>query len=172
MATMLSRRPSAEPLVFFPWEKRRGLLGVFGRRRLSLLFVNVPENPKDCRVHLPARAEIVGYLTETRSRALAALNEAEIGDERLSRRVNQDVGGLDIPMDQAPRVGVMKGVGDSGNERSRLLKTSTSLLDLVGKVASLNELGDHEAESIIATPDVVNGNDMGMVQAGENAGFV
>ena len=39
MATMLSRRPSAEPLVFFPWEKRRGLLGVFGRRRLSLLFV-------------------------------------------------------------------------------------------------------------------------------------
>ncbi len=36
MATMLSRRRAAEPLVFFPWEKRRGILGVFGRRRMSL----------------------------------------------------------------------------------------------------------------------------------------
>ena len=47
--------------------------------RLSLLFVNVPENPKDGRVHLPSRDEIVAYLAETRERALDALDEAEIG---------------------------------------------------------------------------------------------
>jgi general secretion pathway protein G len=35
---MLSRRP-AEPLVFFPWEKRRGLLGAFGRRRARVLVI-------------------------------------------------------------------------------------------------------------------------------------
>ena len=47
--------------------------------QLSLLFVNVPENPKDGRVHLPSRAEIVAYLAETRERALLALDGAEIG---------------------------------------------------------------------------------------------
>lgn len=47
--------------------------------QLSLLFVNVPENPKDGRVHLPSREEIVAYLAETRCHALAALDQAEIG---------------------------------------------------------------------------------------------
>jgi general secretion pathway protein G len=31
-----SRRP--EPLVFFPWEKRRGLVGAFGRRRAGVVL--------------------------------------------------------------------------------------------------------------------------------------
>ena len=45
--------------------------------RLSLLFVNVPENPKDGRVHLPSRDEIVAYLEETRRRAFEALDTAD-----------------------------------------------------------------------------------------------
>jgi general secretion pathway protein G len=36
MGAMITR-PSSEPRVFFPWEKRRGLLGVFGRRRARVL---------------------------------------------------------------------------------------------------------------------------------------
>lgn len=40
------------------------------------LFANLPENPKDGRVHLPERAEIVGYLAATRARVLEALEEA------------------------------------------------------------------------------------------------
>jgi general secretion pathway protein G len=39
MDAMLSRRTTSEALVFFPWEKRRGLLGMFGRRRVSVLFI-------------------------------------------------------------------------------------------------------------------------------------
>jgi general secretion pathway protein G len=35
---MVSRR-STEPVVFFPWEKRRGLLGAFGRRRVRVLVI-------------------------------------------------------------------------------------------------------------------------------------
>lgn len=33
---MLSRRP-VQPLVFFPWENKRGLLGAFGRGRVRAL---------------------------------------------------------------------------------------------------------------------------------------
>src|SRR5579863_9025265 len=33
---MISRRRT-EPLVFFPWEQKRGLLGAFGRRRAGVI---------------------------------------------------------------------------------------------------------------------------------------
>lgn len=49
--------------------------------RLSFLFADLPENPKEGRVHLPDRADILTYLEETRARTLAALEEAEIGDD-------------------------------------------------------------------------------------------
>lgn len=45
---------------------------------LSFLFANLPENPKDDRVHLPTRAEITAYLHATRSASLEALDEADI----------------------------------------------------------------------------------------------
>ena len=40
---------------------------------LSFLFANIPENPKDDRVHLPSRGEIIGYLAATRSASVKAL---------------------------------------------------------------------------------------------------
>lgn len=42
------------------------------------LFANLPENPKDERVHLPERAEIVAYLSETRARVWEALETADL----------------------------------------------------------------------------------------------
>ena len=45
---------------------------------LSFLFANLPENPKENRVNLPSRAEIILYLEATRQRTLAALAEADL----------------------------------------------------------------------------------------------
>lgn len=45
---------------------------------LSFLFANIPDNPKDNRVYLPERTEIVAYLAETRERTLAALEAADL----------------------------------------------------------------------------------------------
>src|SRR5947209_6003062 len=47
---------------------------------LSFLFADLPENPKDNRVHLPSRAQIVEYLAITRKRALDALSNAELDE--------------------------------------------------------------------------------------------
>jgi gamma-glutamyl hercynylcysteine S-oxide synthase len=47
--------------------------------RLCFLFANIPENPKDNRVHLPDRNEVTGYLCATRHAALAALARADLG---------------------------------------------------------------------------------------------
>jgi general secretion pathway protein G len=74
MAGMLSR-PSAEPRVFFPWEKKRGLLGVFGRRRarvlvtagiVTLLVVAIYENGERSAAVRATRATLT-----TVSRALS-----------------------------------------------------------------------------------------------------
>jgi iron(II)-dependent oxidoreductase len=45
---------------------------------LSFLFANLPENPKDNRVHLPSRKEITDYLTATRCDVLDALEAADL----------------------------------------------------------------------------------------------
>ena len=44
----------------------------------SFLFANLPENPRDNRVHLPPRTAIIDYLAATRHDALQALNSTDI----------------------------------------------------------------------------------------------
>jgi len=48
---------------------------------LSFLFANIPDNPKDNRVHLPDRDEIINYLTDTRHAALQALDHADLSSD-------------------------------------------------------------------------------------------
>jgi gamma-glutamyl hercynylcysteine S-oxide synthase len=45
---------------------------------LSFLYSNIPENPKDNRVHLPERAEILGYMERTRAEVLDALDQVDL----------------------------------------------------------------------------------------------
>ena len=44
----------------------------------SFLFANIPENPKDNRIHLPSREEIIGYLSATRKTVLNALKTIDL----------------------------------------------------------------------------------------------
>ena len=98
--------------------------------------------------------------------------KTEVGNERLARGIDQDVGGLDVPVDQAPCMSVMQGFGDRRHQSRRFVKTGACFLDPRGKIAPLDELGDDEAETIVGAPHVVNRHDMGMVEAGNDAGFV
>lgn len=49
---------------------------------LAFLFANIPDNPKNNRVHLPARATIIAYLAATREGTLAALEATDLGTEQ------------------------------------------------------------------------------------------
>ena len=76
-------------------------------------------------------------------------------------------------MDQPSGVGVVQGVGDRGDQFRRLVKAGASLsLILVRQVAAFDELRDDEAETVVGATHVVDRHDVGMVQAGEDAGFV
>jgi len=49
--------------------------------QLSFLFADLPENPKDNRVNLPSRDQIVQYLADTRRRSLVDLEAAALDDQ-------------------------------------------------------------------------------------------
>lgn len=54
--------------------------------RLSFLFADLPENPKDNRVNIPEREDIKRYLHETRQRCLDALADADLDSEIMLLR--------------------------------------------------------------------------------------
>jgi hypothetical protein len=98
--------------------------------------------------------------------------QSKVGKEGVSRGIDQDVARLDVSMNQPPRMSKVQGFGDRCYQSRRLVKAGSALLDPLGKVAPLDELGDHEAQTIIGAPQVVNRHDMRMVEAGEDTGFV
>ncbi len=67
---------------------------------------------------------------------------------------------------------VVKGFGDRRHQCRRLVKTGACFLDPGGKVASLDELGHDEAQTVVGASHVVDRNDMGMVETRNDAGFV
>ena len=56
----------------------------------------------------------------TLAEVLVLEGKPEVGDAGLARGVDQDVGGLDVPVDQPSGVGVMQGFGDRGDQFRRI----------------------------------------------------
>lgn len=54
--------------------------------RLSFLYADRPDNPKDNRVHIPDRAGTLRYLRETRTAVLEALDRADLESDDPFRR--------------------------------------------------------------------------------------
>ena len=109
---------------------------------------------------LPALAEI-----------LVSQRETEVGDTRLARSVDQDVGGLDVPVDQPLGVGVMQCFGHGGDEFGRIIETKATVGDLGRQVAAFEELGNDVTESVFRATHIKDRHDVGMVQFGEDSGF-
>src|ERR1700677_4843886 len=80
--------------------------------------------------------------------------KTEVGNERLPRAIDQNIGGLDVAMDQPRRMSMVQGLGDGGHQCRRLVKTGTCFLDPGGQVASLDVLGHDEAQTVFGAPDV------------------
>jgi len=97
--------------------------------------------------------------------------QSEIGDTGFTRSVDQDVGGLDVPVDQPSGVGVVQGVGDRGNQFRRIPEGRSSLSHPDRQIAALDELRHDEAESVFRATHVMDRHDVRMVELGEDSGF-
>src|SRR5439155_11605395 len=69
-----------------------------------------------------------------------AQGQAEVGDNRIAFGVEQDVGRLDVAVDQAALMGMMQGLGGTGDNFHRLLARQPGVLDSRTKVNALDEL--------------------------------
>ena len=76
----------------------------------------VPLAPGLLGAHVGRRPGEPGSLAEV----LVLQRQPEVGHERLARGVEQDVGRLDVAVDQAPGVGVVQGLGDRRHQLGRL----------------------------------------------------
>ncbi len=128
----------------------------------------MPFAPGLLGTHVGRRAGQPATLAEV----LVSERKPEVGDTGFARSVDQDVGGLDVPVDQPSGVGVMQGVGDRGDQFRRIPEGRSSLSDPDRQIAAFDELGDDEAESVFGATHVEDRHDVGMVQLGEDAGFV
>ena len=101
---------------------------------------------------------------------LVPQRQPEVGDARLARRVEQDVGRLDVAVDQAPRVGVVQRLGDRRHQLGRLPKGQPALPHPLRQVAALDVLGDDVAEAVVGPADVVDRDDVRSGRAGRGRG--
>ena len=92
------------------------------------------------RAHVGGRAGEPCPLSEV----LLLERQSEIGDVGLAGGVDEDVGWLDVPVDQTLAVGVMQGFSDRRHQRRRLDVRLPVVPDLLLQVAALDELANDE----------------------------
>ncbi len=80
---------------------------------------------------------------------LVGQGQTEIGDVRLAGGIEQDIGGLDVPMHYSVAVRVMQCRGNGSHERRRYLAGRQTGFDSVGQRRPFDVLGDDEAQSVI-----------------------
>ncbi len=102
--------------------------------------------------------------------ALNLLGQAEVGDSRVSVPVEQDIGRLEVAVNDPALVGVADGIGDACNQLGRLAGRQWPAGERLGKALALNEAhGEVVLASVLA--DFVDRHDPGMVQVGGRLRF-
>ncbi|MFO0968377.1 MAG: hypothetical protein U0793_22710 [Gemmataceae bacterium] len=90
-----------------------------------------------------------------------AFRQAEIGDVRLVVGVEQDVGGLEVPMEEAAIVRVLDGAGNEDEVPRRDSRGQRTVNEALGQTGSVNVVHAVERpERRLA--DLVDADDMGM----------
>ena len=79
--------------------------------------------------------------------------------------------GLTSAMHYSMMVGVMQGLGNRRNEFRRFTVRQRVAADPDRQVGPFNELRDNVAQTILGWPCIMHGDDVGMVQAGQDSGF-
>jgi hypothetical protein len=97
--------------------------------------------------------------------------QPEIHDVRSVFQVQQDIARLDVPMHQAPFMGVMQRLGHRRRPADCLDRAYRGALHASGQVAALDVLRDDIGVPALGASHVMHGHDMRMVQAGQRTGF-
>ena len=120
--------------------------------------------------HVVGRAEDVAGLTQP-ILSIQLLGQAEVGDLRLTIGREQDIGGLEVAMNDAVLMGMLHGAGQLFDQRCRLARGEA---DVFAKPLRQRTAGQKlEREVGIATvfAEIVDMHDAGMLHLGDRGGF-
>jgi hypothetical protein len=96
--------------------------------------------------------------------------EAEVENFGLAAAGDEDVGGLDVAMDDALGVGGVEGVGDFEGDFEEGVEVEGVAVDAMLKGGAVEILHGDEGLAVLFA-DVVDGADVGVVQGGGRLGF-
>ncbi len=97
-------------------------------------------------------------------------SQPEICNIRFIAGVDEDVGGLDVSVNESLAMGVVECFSDRCHQFCRLSVRRTSLLNLRGKVAALDQFRDDVAQTVRGA-EIVNRHDVSVIETGEYTGF-
>ena len=95
----------------------------------------------------------------------------DLGDGEAFDGFDEDVGGLDIAVDDALLVGVVDGLADGDEEFDALAGGEVVAFGVGGDGESVDELHDEEGEALGGGAGVEDLSDVGVVHEGEGAAF-
>ncbi len=96
--------------------------------------------------------------------------QAEVQDLERPRRVDHDVHGLEVAVDDAPGVGGGDGVGQGHGDLEEAVERDAAGLDELRQGLAVDELHGEEARSL-GLVDGEDGDDVGMAQGGDGLGL-
>ena len=127
----------------------------------------VPFTPRLFGTHVERRPGKAWAMTEV----LVPQGQAKIDEVRHVVVVKKDVARLDVPMDQPVLVGAVQRFGQSCHQLGCPCVRQSGLFDPRGQIGPIDPLGNDIAGALVRAADIVHGNDVGMVEIGDRAGF-
>jgi hypothetical protein len=103
--------------------------------------------------------------------AFDAPGEPEVGHQRLASFVDQNIGRLQVAVQNAPLVGMVHGPGYSRHQLSSRPKVAVIFLEPFREVSSFDKLHAEKAATALFG-DLVNRHDIGVVEMGDRLGLV
>ena len=104
------------------------------------------------------------------ARGLRVFHEAEVEKLGLPALRHENVGRLDVPVDDAARVGRLEGVGDLGSEVEKGVQGQRSGAEAIAQGLAVEQLHRDEGPALMLV-HVVDRADVRMLEGGGSAGF-
>ncbi len=98
--------------------------------------------------------------------------QPEVGQIGHAEFIDQDVGRLDVAMEEVAGMGIVHRVAEGRDDPGRLRECGAAGLEPGGQIAPVHVHRDDEAQAVFGVADVVHRHDVGMREPGEHSRFV